>query len=212
MRILCSVILSFVAAGVGLAQTTPTLPKDHDGMLRLKASAPNKPAERPRKETAPATPAVVAPKHDGTLGLAGPEPQAKEMKIAPASLVPFPAREGQPMLAGFDPVAWVARKQALAGSATITADYDGRTVRFASMESRQAFLKEPGRYLPEYGGYCAFSLAQGEAREGQPTAFRILAGRIYLFATEAFAVSWERDAAHLVPLADDAWRTAQATR
>lgn len=113
-------------------------------------------------------------------------------------------------MAGFDPVAWIALNTAAAGSPDITSEYAGHPVHFASHDHRRAFLKEPARYLPEYGGYCAFSLAQGEAREGQPRAFRVLSGRIYLFATEAFAVSWERDAANLIAAAEQVWHSAKA--
>ncbi|MCX6597345.1 MAG: hypothetical protein NTV70_13365 [Acidobacteria bacterium] len=206
-------VLGFVAALVGLAQTAPTLPKDHDGMLRLKATAPNSPAERPRKQVQPpATPARVL-NQDGALDLTAPGvPINKESNLAPGSLAPFPALEGKAILSGFDPVAWLVLKRAKAGSSDITTVHAGQTIRFANQESREAFLKEPGRYLPEYGGYCAYSMARGEALEGQPMAFRLLAGRVYLFATEAFAVSWERDQANLVPAADQAWRTARLTQ
>jgi hypothetical protein len=39
--------------------------------------------------------------------------------------------------------------------------HGGVTYRFASAANRAAFLAEPGTYLPQYGGYCAYGMARG---------------------------------------------------
>ena len=57
-------------------------------------------------------------------------------------------------LRGYDPVAYFTVGQAMVGDPRFTAKLDGATYRFASAANREAFLKNPAKYVPAYGGFC----------------------------------------------------------
>ncbi len=64
------------------------------------------------------------------------------------------------------------------GIATVVA---GGTYRFASKEIRATFTADPARYLPAYGGWCAYAMASADYVDVDPKTFKIIDGRLYLF-------------------------------
>ena len=81
----------------------------------------------------------------------------------------------------FDPVSYFKNKP-LRGSEKFQYDYNGIVYYFASDENLQTFKKSPDKYEPAYGGWCAFTLATTGQRERiDPTAFKIMNGKLYLF-------------------------------
>ena len=82
---------------------------------------------------------------------------------------------------GYDVVAYFsegkARPRLKRGS---TAIHEGITYRFASEANRAVFLGEPARYLPQYGGYCAWAVANGYTAHGDPEQWTVHDGRLYL--------------------------------
>lgn len=81
---------------------------------------------------------------------------------------------------GYDPVAYFTDGAAIEGKADIAAAHNGATYRFASAEHRNQFLEDPEKYLPQYGGYCAFGTSIGKKFNGDPTAWRVVDGKLYL--------------------------------
>ena len=59
------------------------------------------------------------------------------------------------MLMGHDPVAYFTQNEAVAGNPAIQADHMGVTWRFASEANKAAFLSEPNKYMPQFGGFCS---------------------------------------------------------
>lgn len=56
---------------------------------------------------------------------------------------------------GYDPVAYFTSHKALEGKKEISAVYNGTTYRFITRQNRDEFTKNPARYEPQYGGWCA---------------------------------------------------------
>lgn len=82
---------------------------------------------------------------------------------------------------GYDVVAYFNNKS-LKGSKKITTKYDNVTFRFSSEKNLEAFKKEPRKYIPQYGGYCAYAIAKnGEKVSIDPKTFEIRNGKLYLF-------------------------------
>lgn len=82
---------------------------------------------------------------------------------------------------GYDVVAYFNNKS-LKGSKKITTKYDNVTFRFSSEKNLEAFKKEPQKYIPQYGGYCAYAIAKnGEKVSIDPKTFEIRNGKLYLF-------------------------------
>ncbi len=81
---------------------------------------------------------------------------------------------------GYDPVAYFTDAKAVAGEPEFTARHDGATWRFASAEHRDAFVADPVRYAPQYGGYCAYGVAGNYKVKIDPEAWRVEDGKLYL--------------------------------
>ena len=85
------------------------------------------------------------------------------------------------MLRGNDPVAYFTAGRAVAGSSEIKTEHRGLTYRFASVESRRQFITSPERYVPQFGGFCAQSMAYAVPVPADGNSFKIIDGRLYLF-------------------------------
>jgi hypothetical protein len=106
---------------------------------------------------------------------------------------------------GYDPVAYFTDGTAAPGDPSISAELDGVTWRFKSEEHRLAFLAHPTRYEPEYGGFCAYGLAQGLKTDIDPAAFSIIGGRLYLNASVATRTVWRQNLLTSISEADRNW-------
>lgn len=84
-------------------------------------------------------------------------------------------------LRNFDPVSYFKGKPAK-GTEKIKADYKGIVYYFSSEANRDEFKKNPAKYEPVYGGWCAYTVATtGERVRIDPTAYKIIEGKLYLF-------------------------------
>lgn len=94
---------------------------------------------------------------------------------------------------GTDPVAYFTEGRPVEGSADFTADYDGATWHFASVENRDTFMADPAAYAPQFGGYCAYAVSQGYTASISPNAWTIHEGKLYLNFNRAVRAIWSRD-------------------
>ena len=82
---------------------------------------------------------------------------------------------------GYDTVAYFTEKKAVKGSEQFTYDWAGAKWNFATEINRAAFVADPEKFAPQYGGYCALNIAYG-ALSKKPTAdFEVYRGKLYLF-------------------------------
>ena len=77
------------------------------------------------------------------------------------------------VLHGYDPVAYFTEGAAVKGDWKYTATYQGGTYHFASEANEKLFKKDPGKYAPQYGGYCAMAVAMGQLEDIDPKTFTI---------------------------------------
>jgi hypothetical protein len=129
----------------------------------------------------------------------------------PRDLTHFNLGKGELALQGYDPVAYFAAGggKPRKGLATITATHEGVLYRFASAENRKLFLATPATFEPQYGGWCAFAMADKEKVEIDPESFLVSDGRLYLFFKSWYAdtrAKWKKDERGLAAKADAAWR------
>lgn len=89
------------------------------------------------------------------------------------------------MLKGHDPVAYFTQARHVPGSPAIKADHDGVTYRFATAENRALFVKEPARYAPQFGGFCANGIAYAIPWGGDPDTWKIIDGKLYIFGGQS---------------------------
>ncbi|MEZ5832309.1 MAG: YHS domain-containing (seleno)protein [Dongiaceae bacterium] len=106
---------------------------------------------------------------------------------------------------GYDPVAYFSDSTAIEGKADITAEHNGATYRFASAEHRDQFVANPEKYLPQYGGYCAYGTSINKKFNGDPTAWRVVDGKLYLNFNADVQRKWLEDVAGRISEADKNW-------
>ena len=108
-------------------------------------------------------------------------------------------------LRGYDPVAYFTDGKPVLGDFSITSQYDGATYRFASEEHKALFVKEPAKYLPQFGGFCAYGAAAGYKVDGDPTLWKIVDNKLYLNIAPPVAARWNQDVAGYIKAANEKW-------
>jgi YHS domain-containing protein len=110
---------------------------------------------------------------------------------------------------GYDPVAYFTQGKAIKGKASFVVSHDGVIYNFSSAENKSAFLAQPSKYEPQYGGWCAYAMgATGEKVSIDPETFKIVNGKLFLFYNKFFTntlKSWNKDERNLNTKADAAW-------
>jgi YHS domain-containing protein len=96
-------------------------------------------------------------------------------------------------LHGYDPVAYFSSNRAVRGNKRILERLGSATYYFASRASRYEFLGDATRYQPQFGGYCAASLAAGRLEDINPHLFVIYEGKLYLFNNPDAEAMFMRD-------------------
>jgi YHS domain-containing protein len=91
--------------------------------------------------------------------------------------------QGGVILHGDDAVAYFKQKRPVQGNAAYKSTYQGATYLFASAENKAEFDKNPAKYTPQYGGYCAYTLAEGRLADIDPNNFVIYNGNLYVCST-----------------------------
>ena len=124
---------------------------------------------------------------------------------ARAAEEPLNVDRGGLAMRGYDPVAYFREGKPVVGRSEFTAAHDGATYRFASASNRDAFVAAPSRYLPAYGGYCAWAAAQGYKADADPQAFAVVGDRLFLNYNRDVHRTWEKDVGGNVAKADANW-------
>ncbi|SDG09061.1 YHS domain-containing (seleno)protein [Thalassobaculum litoreum] len=106
---------------------------------------------------------------------------------------------------GYDPVAYFTDGKPVEGSDKYETEYNGATWRFTSAEHRDAFIAEPAKYAPQYGGYCAWAVSQGYTAKGDPQHWRIVDGKLYLNYNADVQKKWTADIPGHITAADGNW-------
>lgn len=111
---------------------------------------------------------------------------------------------------GYDPVAYFTQHAAVKGNRQYAVNAGGALYYFSSQANKDAFLKNPSAYEPQYGGWCAYAMgATGEKVEIDPETFKVLDGKLYLFYhswTNNTLTKWNKDEAALKSAADRNWK------
>ncbi len=106
---------------------------------------------------------------------------------------------------GYDPVAYFTDAKPVKGNPAIVLDHDGAQYYFASEANRDAFKAEPAKYAPQYGGYCAWAVSQGYTAHGDPNAWTVSNGKLFLNYNQSVKQGWEKDIAGNVAKGDANW-------
>ncbi len=150
-----------------------------------------------------------AAKHDGEKK-PGAEKAPPDPKLA-RDVSQYNLGEDGLAIAGYDPVAYFPEGGGTPteGDEKITYDFRGVHYRFATTEHRDLFVKDPTKFEPAYGGWCAYGMAKDDKVEIDPESFLIIDGHLMLYYDGLFAdtrAKWQDEGtATLKPKADKAW-------
>lgn len=106
---------------------------------------------------------------------------------------------------GYDPVAYFTDGRPVEGRPEHTATHAGATYRFATAEHKAAFAADPAKFVPQYGGYCAWAVSQGYTAPIDPAAWRIVDGRLYLNYSQQVQADWQKDVPGHITRANGNW-------
>jgi YHS domain-containing protein len=107
-------------------------------------------------------------------------------------------------LSGYDVVAYFDGRAA-PGNARFEHRWNGALWRFASEANRDRFAKDPEKYAPQFGGYCAWAVSRGYTADVDPEAFRVVNGRLYLNYSKSVQRRWEQDVPGNISKAEANW-------
>ena len=112
---------------------------------------------------------------------------------------------------GYDVVAYFDG-MAVDGDDAFKSHYDGVGFRFSSLENKNKFDAAPEKFVPEYGGWCAYAVAKNNSKVSiNPETFEVRDGKLYLFYNAFFTntlKSWKKEGPEeLRKLADENWPT-----
>lgn len=111
---------------------------------------------------------------------------------------------------GYDIVAYFTENKAVKGTPALASSYRGVKYQFSSENNRAAFAKNPEKYLPTYGGWCASAMgAKGTKVEIDPANFKVSGGRLFLFYKDFFSDAlkdWNKHEKEWEPAADQNWK------
>ncbi len=135
------------------------------------------------------------------------------------SAMPVPALAGEfnetdgVAIKGFDPVAYVTERAAVPGRAEFSSVYGGSTFHFRDAGNRDAFIANPAKYAPQYGGYCAYGVARGYKAATTPEAFSVIDGKLYLNYNAEVNTLWSKNIPGFIDKANLQWpMVARATK
>jgi hypothetical protein len=106
---------------------------------------------------------------------------------------------------GYDPVAYFTEGKPVKGDKQFTLKHEGAEWRFVSAANRDAFVADPAKYAPQYGGYCAWAVSQGYTASGDPKYWKIVGGKLYLNYDADVQKKWEKDIPGFIVKADHNW-------
>lgn len=117
----------------------------------------------------------------------------------------FTARFSNLAAGGYDVVAYFTAAKPLKGLAEFKADYKGAEWRFSSAENLEKFRADPASYAPQYGGYCAWAVAQGYTAPGNPKNWSVVDGKLYLNYDDKVQADWLKDVPGFIAKAEANW-------
>ncbi|WP_285670572.1 YHS domain-containing (seleno)protein [Paralimibaculum aggregatum] len=110
------------------------------------------------------------------------------------------------LMRGYDPVAYGIEGRAVKGVPAYAHRHGEVVVHFASAANRDRFAAEPERYLPAYGGHCAYGVTQGQRLDSDPEAWRIVDGELHLFLDQGTRSLWMLEEVGHKATADRLWQ------
>ena len=113
---------------------------------------------------------------------------------------------GNLAIKGYDVVSYFTDNKATKGSKKNQVEYNGANYRFSSEANKKQFLANPEKYLPQFGGYCAYAVGAKNTTAGiDPTQFSIVDGKLYLNYNKKIQKKWLQKQSEYIDLGHKNW-------
>lgn len=113
---------------------------------------------------------------------------------------------GNVAVSGYDAVSYlIGDGVPVKGSADFAVEHDGAVYHFANAVNAARFAADPGAFAPQYGGHCAWAMARGYLAPGDPMAYSVVDGKLYLNFNQAVKAKWDADRAGFIAAAEKNW-------
>jgi YHS domain-containing protein len=109
-------------------------------------------------------------------------------------------------LRGFDTVAYFEQHSPCRGRREFSVEWRGAIWRFATEEHKEMFIAAPNRFAPQYGGFCAYTMADGVFVDGNPLYWQIVNGRLFVNCGAGVHRAWQSQKLERIRAADKAWQ------
>ncbi|MGH1441422.1 MAG: YHS domain-containing (seleno)protein [Cellvibrionaceae bacterium] len=110
-----------------------------------------------------------------------------------------------PAVQGYDVVSYQTAKRPVRGNGHFISTYQGATYQFSSKANLALFKKDPAKYAPAYGGFCAFGVSVGKKFVGDPEVWRVVDGKLYLNLDTSIQSEWLKDVPGRIETANTEW-------
>ena len=112
---------------------------------------------------------------------------------------------------GYDLVSYQQGEKPLQGNGNHVVTHGGVNYLFTSKANKRAFKRNPTKYLPAYGGYCAYGTSVGKKFIGDPTVWKVVGGTLYLNLDNNVKSIWIKDIPGNIKKADRNWTEIKNT-
>ncbi|MBX9925982.1 MAG: hypothetical protein K2Y05_06460 [Hyphomicrobiaceae bacterium] len=106
---------------------------------------------------------------------------------------------------GHDVVAYFTDNKPVLGDSAHAVVHGAATYRFASKANLDTFKANPAKYVPAYGGYCAYGVSVGAKFDADPNIWKIVDGRLYLNLDKGIAEAFAKDVPGAIKKAEANW-------
>lgn len=107
---------------------------------------------------------------------------------------------------GYDPVAFFTVGSPVMGDSLINFEWKEANWQFSSKENMELFKANPEKYAPQYGGYCAYGMADGHKAPTEIDAWTVVDGKLYFNYNMKVKDLWSQKLDELIKKADINWK------
>ena len=108
-------------------------------------------------------------------------------------------------LNGYDVVAYFKENKAVKGSKELSVNVNNATWYFSTKQNLDSFKAAPEKFVPQYGGYCAYGTSEGHKAPTEPDAFTIVNGKLYFNYNKDVQAMWQKERDERIKTADKNW-------
>lgn len=106
---------------------------------------------------------------------------------------------------GYDLVSYQTSKKPLQGNGNHVVQHDGVNYLFSSKGNAKKFKANKNKYLPAYGGFCAYGASVGKKFIADPTVWEVVDGQLYMNLDNSIKTIWVKDIPGNIEKADENW-------